>query len=59
MRKIYNKIITLVKKLTLPERKRLIDELYIDLYFELYDQNIEFFQISFQIEKKINAHLEL
>ena len=37
--KIYRKIITLTQKLTIPERKTLINELYIDLYFDLYDQH--------------------
>lgn len=31
-KKEYNRIIKLVKKLTLSERKQLINELYIDLY---------------------------
>jgi len=37
--KIYRKIITLTQKLTIHERKTLINELYIDLYFDLYDQH--------------------
>lgn len=37
-KKVYKKVISLAQKLSIPERKRLIKELYIDLYFDLYDQ---------------------